>query len=145
MVKSGSKESGIRMRRARVLNSALAALLICATAFGQEAAPIRVDVRLVHILAGVRDGSGASLGSLEKTNFEVRDNGVLQQLAVFERQTELPLSIAILVDVSGSTAKDLKYETDSVTRFVHAVVRSGNPLDMVSLYSFNWQVVQQTS
>ena len=145
MVKSGSKESGIRMRRARVLNSALAALLICATAFGQEAAPIRVDVRLVHILAGVRDGSGAPLGSLEKTNFEVRDNGVLQQLAVFERQTEQPLSIAILVDVSGSTAKDLKYETDSVTRFVRAVVRSGNPLDMVSLYSFNWQVVQQTS
>jgi Ca-activated chloride channel family protein len=132
------------MRRVRALSSA-AALLACGTAFGQQAAaPIRVDVRLVHILASVKDQYGAPVGSLEKADFEVRDNGVLQQIAVFERQTEQPLSIAVMVDASGSTAKDLKYETDSVTRFVRAVVRSGNPQDTVSLYSFNWQVVQQT-
>ena len=72
------------------------------------------------------------------------DNGVPQQIAVFERQTEQPLSIAILIDDSGSTANDLKYETDSVTRFVRAVTRSGNPQDTVALYSFNWEVVKQT-
>ena len=83
-------------------------------------------MRLVHILATVKDQNGAPVGSLENRNFEVRDNGVLQQIAVFERQTEQPLSIAVLIDDSGSTAIDLKYETDSVTRFVRAVTRSGN-------------------
>jgi len=118
---------------------------LCGIAAAQEGAPIRIDVRLVRILATVKDQNGAPVGSLEKPDFEVRDNGALQQIAVFERQTEQPLSIAILVDNSGSTASDLKYETDSVTRFVRAVMRSGNPQDAVALYSFNWEVVKQTA
>ncbi len=132
------------MLRALALGN-VAALALCGAAFAQEPATIRVDVRLVRILAGVKDQSGSPVGSLDQANFEVRDNGVLQHVSVFERQTEQPLSIAVLVDNSGSTAKDLKYETDSVIRFVHAVVRSGNALDTVALYSFNWQVVQETS
>jgi len=126
----------------------LSTILLCALAFGQKDAPttvFRADVRLVRILATVKDQDSAPVGSLEKNNFEVRDNGVPQQIAVFERETEQPLSIAILIDNSGSTAIDLKYETDSVTRFVRAVTRSGNPQDAVALYSFNWEVVKQTA
>jgi Ca-activated chloride channel family protein len=135
------------MRRARLAHSL--AFFTCLLAFGQEAsqnsgATFRSDVRLVHILATVKDSGGMPVGSLEKTNFEVRDNGVSQQISVFERQTEQPLSIAVLLDDSGSTAIDLRYETDSVTRFVRAVTRSGNPGDSVALYSFNWEVVKQT-
>ena len=169
MAKSGLKESGTRMLPAQTLRSAQAfrkglrrvmrrvgytlryllpaalGMIACyQTAWSQDSAPIRVDVRLVRILATVKDQTGAPVGSLEKTSFAVRDNGALQQIAVFERETEQPLSIAILIDTSGSTAKDLKYETESVTRFVRAVMRSGNPLDMVALYSFNWEVVKQT-
>lgn len=111
---------------------------------GQGGEPVfSSNVRLVHILATVKDQAGQAVGSLEKSDFEVRDNGVAQTISVFERQTEQPLSIAILVDASGSTAKDLKYETDSVTKFVRAVTRSGNAEDAVALYSFNWQVVQE--
>jgi len=101
------------------------------------------DVQLVRILATVKDQAGALVGSLEKGDFEVRDNGVPQQISVFERQTDQPLSVAVLIDNSGSTAKDLKYETDSVTRFLRSLLREGNPEDAVSLYSFNWQIVKQ--
>ena len=101
------------------------------------------DVQLVRILATVKDPSGALVGSLEKDDFEVRDNGVPQQISVFERQTDQPLSVAVLIDNSGSTAKDLKYETDSVTRFLRALLREGNPEDAVALYSFNWEIVKQ--
>jgi Ca-activated chloride channel family protein len=135
------------MRRGLVISSVGFAVVgaLCVLAFGQEAAPVfSSNVRLVHILATVKDGNGQPVGSLEKTDFAIRDNGVPQQIAVFERQTEQPLSIAILIDASGSTAKDLKYETESVTKFVQAVMRSGNLQDAVSLYSFNWQVVQET-
>jgi Ca-activated chloride channel family protein len=133
------------MRRGLVLFSG-AFFLVWAIAFAQDAtAPVfQANVRLVHILATVKDQNGTPVGSLESRNFQVADNGVPQQIAVFERQTEQPLSIAVLIDASGSTAIDLKYETDSVTRFVRAVTRSGNPQDTVALYSFNWEVVKQT-
>jgi len=122
--------------RALFLISAAACL------FAQETT-IRVDVRLVRIIATVKDAGGQLTGQLDKSNFTVTDNGAPQEIAVFERQTETPLSVAILIDNSGSTAKELKYEVDSVNRFARALMREGNPRDAAALYSFNWEVVKQ--
>ncbi|MDP9052717.1 MAG: VWA domain-containing protein [Acidobacteriota bacterium] len=119
-----------------------AVTLTGALACAQDDAVFRSDVQLVRILATVKDSSGALVGSLDKNDFEVRDNGAPQQVSVFERQTDQPLSVAVLIDNSGSTAKDLRFEIDSVTRFLHALVREGNPRDAVSLYSFNWEIVK---
>ena len=121
----------------------LSLILVCGASAQQEETPIRVNVRLVRILATVKDLSGALVGSLNKEDFEVRDNGIPQKIAIFERQTDQPLSVAVLIDSSGSTAKDLKYETDSVTRFLRALLREGNPEDAAALYSFNWEIVKQ--
>lgn len=118
-------------------------LLLAAAAFSQTV--IRVDVNLVRILATVKNDAGELVGSLEKEDFEIYDNGVRQETAVFERHTEQPLSIAVMVDTSGSTAKELKYETESVGRFLKAVFAGGNPEDKVALYSFNWQVERLNS
>jgi Ca-activated chloride channel family protein len=103
-------------------------------------AQIRVQVSLVRVLATVKNPAGELVGALNKEDFEILDNGVAQQVAVFERQTEQPLSVSMMVDASGSTAKDLKYETDSVARFFKALFAEGNPKDSVALYSFNYQV-----
>ena len=147
MARSGWKGNGTRMRLALLFLSTLA-LITVGTAGAQTAAensaPVfRSDVRLVRILATVKDQTGALVGSLEKEDFAVSDNGVAQQISVFERQTDQPLSVAVLIDNSGSTAKDLKFETDSVTRFLRVLLRDGNPQDAVSLYSFNWEIVKQ--
>jgi Ca-activated chloride channel family protein len=101
----------------------------------------RSEVKLVRLFVTVKDRGGAPAGYLNKPDFRVSDNGVEQTISVFERETELPLSVAVLVDVSGSTAKDLKSELDSVHRFLRAFLREGNPDDRAALYSFNWQVV----
>jgi Ca-activated chloride channel family protein len=101
---------------------------------------IRIKVRLVRMLATVKTAAGQLVGSLERRNFLVLDNGVPQEIAVFERQTEQPLMVSVLVDNSGSTGIELKYELDSVNRFFHALVQDGNPDDLVALYSFNWEV-----
>jgi Ca-activated chloride channel family protein len=101
----------------------------------------KVSVRLVRILATVRNPSGELVGTLGKADFTVTDNGVPQQIAVFERQTEQPLSIALVVDHSLSTAKDLRYETESVSRFLNAVFSEGNPGDEVALYTFSYDVI----
>jgi Ca-activated chloride channel family protein len=122
---------------------ACVALFIAGVAAAQDDAIFRADVQLVRILATVKDRAGALIGSLDKSDFAVRDNGVPQTISIFERQTEQPLSVALLIDNSGSTAKDLKYEVDSLTRFLRAILREGNPEDAVSLYSFNWEIVKQ--
>ena len=106
---------------------------------------IRAEVRLVPLLVTVKDTAGNLVGDLKKEDFKVFDNGVSQQISVFERRTEQPLSVTLLVDTSGSTAKDLKYETDSTARFLKALLREGNNNDQASLYSFNWEVQLQSS
>jgi Ca-activated chloride channel family protein len=104
---------------------------------------IRVNVNLVHVIATVRNRTGELVGSLPKEAFTIFDNGVPQEIAVFERQSDQPLSVALLVDTSGSTAKDLKFETDSAARFVRALLSEGNQQDALSLYSFDYDIRQE--
>jgi Ca-activated chloride channel family protein len=101
---------------------------------------IRVEVRLVRILATVKNPAGEPVGTLEKSDFEVHDNGVRQELAIFERYTEQPLSVAVLIDTSASTGIELQYEVGAVQRFLKALIGEGNPEDAAALYSFNYQV-----
>jgi Ca-activated chloride channel family protein len=123
----------------------LAGLLWTAAALAQQQPVIRVDVSLVRILATVKDGGGALVGSLERSDFEIYDNGVKQQIAVFEHHTEQPLSVALMVDTSGSTAKELKYEVDSAVRFLKALLMGGEGRDMVALYTFNYEVMRHNN
>ncbi len=101
----------------------------------------RVDVKLVRLLATVKDPAGNPVGTLDKDDFTVYDNGVEQEIALFERRTAQPLSVALLVDTSASTAVKLKEGTASVMRFLRALLREGNPADRVMLYSFNNDVI----
>ena len=129
----------------RVYSAGLAALVWVALAplAALPQADIRVDVRLVRIITTtIRRTDGRLVGSLTKEDFTVFDKNVQQQIAAFERGTNEPLSVSLLIDISGSTAKDLKYEVESVSKFLHALFSEGNPTDAASLYSFNYQVVK---
>jgi Ca-activated chloride channel family protein len=97
------------------------------------------------MLVTVKDAAGQLIGSLNKGDFTVYDNGVQQDIAVFDRETEQPLSVAMLVDTSASTGIELRYELDSVSRFLKVLLDEGNPDDTVALYSFNEDVRLLTS
>ena len=125
---------------ARLLAAGLSVLGSLAVVTLAQDSTFRVDVNLVRILATVKDNSGRLIGDLEKQDFAVLDNGAPQQIAVFERRTEQPLLVSLLIDNSGSTAKDLKYEIESVNRFLRALFSEGNPKDALALYSFNYEV-----
>jgi Ca-activated chloride channel family protein len=120
------------------------ALLVAALpSVAEDQNPVfKVDVRLVRVLATVKDASGQLIGSLSRDDFQIQDNGVPQQLAVFEHHTEQPLSITVMIDTSASTAIDIKYEVDSVNRFFRALFHEGNPDDAASLVAFNWETIQ---
>jgi Ca-activated chloride channel homolog len=116
------------------------ALFLGVATLGAQQPSFRVDVRLVRLLVTVKNAAGDLVGLLNRSDFTVQDDGVAQDIAVFEHQTAQPLSVAVLIDTSASTGKDLRYETASITKFLNALVQEGNPDDSVSLYTFNWQV-----
>lgn len=135
MARCGWKANGGRMFRwwARAVLLATGAGILA----GQADTVIRVNVDLVRVVATVKNRAGQLVGALNKEDFEIFDNGAPQEVAVFERQTDQPLSVALLIDVSGSTAKDLKLETDSALKFVRALLTESNTRDQVALYSFD--------
>ena len=95
-------------------------------------------VNLVRLLVSVRDRQGGIITNLNKDDFRITDSSVEQQVALFERNTSLPLSVAILMDTSASTKIDLHYETGSVLRFISTLLGAGNPDDTFALFTFNW-------
>ena len=141
-----------RVRPEKVIRPAVCFLMAALGLHAQQAAPaqpaaggqsdtvIKVNVRLVRMLVTVKDVADQLVGSLNKSDFTVYDNGVKQDIAVFDRETEQPLSVAMLVDTSASTGIELHYELDSVSRFLRVLLSEGNPDDNVALYSFNWEV-----
>jgi len=98
-----------------------------------------VKVNLVRLMVSVKDATGAPLTTLDKRDFRLLEDNVPQEIAVFERNTSLPLSVAILMDTSGSVQIDLHYEVDSLLRFIPALLGAGNPADTFALFSFNWR------
>ena len=122
----------------RAAFSLIGVLCLAGTVSAQDTT-IRVNVRLVRMLVTVKDFNGALIGSLNKNDFSVYDNGVKQDVAVFERQTEQPLSVALMLDTSASVNIELRYELDSAAKFLKALVSEGNPEDTAALYSFDWR------
>ncbi|MBS1833405.1 MAG: VWA domain-containing protein [Acidobacteria bacterium] len=122
-----------------------AAALISNAQVKQPDYVLRSEVRLVRLLTTVKDPAGNLIGDLSKDDFKITDNGVPQEIAVFERTTSQPLSVSLMVDTSASTATHLKNEMDSVHRFLRALFQDGNTQDRAALYSFSWQVVLEMS
>src|SRR5713101_3323177 len=94
----------------------------------------KVDVKLVNVFVTVTDEYGAPVASLKKDNFALREDGKEQKIAVFDKESALPLSIVLALDTSLSTRKDLPLELTSARRFAHAILR---PIDALSLYQFS--------
>jgi len=93
-------------------------------ASAQDEPVIKVDVNLVNILASVRNKSGALIGNLEKSDFKIFEDGKEQEIKNFTRETDLPLTIGLLVDTSGSQARLIDIERRAADQFFSKVLRS---------------------
>ncbi len=116
-----------------------ALLLLASIALSAQDTTFRMDVKLVNLFVNVTDKTGAIVGGLTKDDFQVAEDGRPQKIAVFERQSELPLKLVLAIDTSGSTAKDLALEQSAARRFVHALLREQ---DQMSLLEFATDVRQ---
>jgi len=119
----------------------LAAAVLLALPLAAQEATLRVDVKLVSVFVNVTDKNGAIVGGLAQDDFAVTEDGRPQQIAVFERQSELPLNLTLAIDTSGSVRKDMAQEADAARRFAHAILR---PQDQMSLLQFATDVRELT-
>jgi Ca-activated chloride channel family protein len=102
---------------------------------------LRVDVKLVNVFVTVTDAHGAPIGGLARENFILKEDDQEQKIAVFDKESALPLSIALAIDTSLSTRHDLPLEQSAAKRFAHTILR---PVDALSVYGFS-QVAREAT
>ena len=95
-------------------------------------AQFRTDARLVVLHASVVDKRGKLITNLNQNAFKVFENGQQQQVKIFRRE-DVPVSLGIIIDDSGSmSTKRSRVEAASL-----AMVRESNPQDEVFIVNFN--------
>jgi VWFA-related protein len=85
-------------------------------------ASITVNVDVVNILAAVRDKRGGLVANLELKDFTVLEDGKAQTIKYFTRETDLPLTIGMLVDTSGSQRNLIDIERNAASSFFSEVL-----------------------
>ena len=94
--------------------------------------PISVDVNVVNILASVRDRHNALVANLTKDNFTLFEDGRQQTIKYFTKETDLPLTIGLLVDVSGSQANLIQIEREAASQFFSSVLHKKDEAFLIS-------------
>lgn len=99
---------------------------------------ISVVVKVVNVLATVRDQRGNIVNTLEREDFILEEDGRPQTIKYFARETDLPLTLGLLVDTSGSQAQVLDEEKTASAAFTNQVLREDE--DSAFLIHFDHQV-----
>jgi Ca-activated chloride channel homolog len=108
---------------------------------GGDQGRIRVEVNLVNVVASVLDSHNRPAPDLPREAFELYEEGVKQRIAVFESETQQPLDLALMIDSSLSTIKELGNEREAAAHFIRQVVRPG---DRLAVFEFADSVTQLT-
>jgi Ca-activated chloride channel homolog len=94
----------------------------------------RVETDLTNVLFTAVDRNKRFVTSIKREDLRVLEDGVEQQVFTFQRETDRPLSLAILIDTSASQERTLPEEKNAAQRFVDTVIRSQK--DEVAVLTF---------
>ncbi len=95
---------------------------------------IRVQVNLVSLFATVRDKHKAIVTDLTQNDFKISEDNVEQKIAFFQKESDLPITVGILIDTSGSEQATLPAEQQAAEQFLRRVMRKG---DLAMVISFD--------
>ena len=99
---------------------------------------IKVDVDVVNVLCTVHDREGLLVRDLKKDDFKIFEDGRPEQIRYFAQETDLPLTVALLLDVSGSVRWFVDDEKLAAAKFLEQVLR---PQDHSLLVGFSSTIV----
>jgi len=112
----------------------LLAVLACAIpTLGQEPAPLHVRVNLVNVAFSARGADGALVTNLTRDDVEVFEDGLPQKIEFFARSADIPLSLGLVADFSGSQEHFLKPHHHDLQTFLDTVL---GPRDQAFLLGF---------
>jgi VWFA-related protein len=106
-----------------------------AIARAQQEPVFTTDVKVVNVLATVRNRTGTIIPTLGQDDFSLSEDGRPQTIRYFARETDLPLTLGLMVDTSGSQRKVLDEERSASYHFLDQVVRPNK--DRVFIVQFD--------
>ncbi len=120
-----------------------AASLACSPALlSQEEQPtFTTDVKVVQVLATVTTKKGQIIRDLTKDDFALAENGRKQTIQYFSRETDLPLTLGLMIDTSLSQGKVMNAERSASARFFEQVLRPDK--DQVFIVQFDMAVMMR--
>src|SRR6266852_2354994 len=99
---------------------------------------VRVETNLTNIFFTAADRQKRFVGNIKREDVRVLEDGVPQQIFTFQSNVDLPLSLAILIDTSGSEERTLPEEKAAARSFLETVVRANK--DEAAIVSFTGEV-----
>lgn len=106
---------------------------------GQDDATFKTEIKVVNVLASVRTKKGEIVRDLSKEDFSILEDGRPQTIKYFARQSDLPLTLGLMVDTSMSQRRVLESERTASFRFLDQVLREAK--DQVFITQFDTSVI----
>jgi len=97
-------------------------LLLTSICAAQNFPPIKVETHLIDTTVSIHDASGGLVNDLTKEDLSIVEDGVPQTIRFFSRAEQLPLSIGLVIDASGSQEKFIKDHERDIDEFLHQIM-----------------------
>lgn len=120
----------------------VALLSALATSWAQDAPTFSISTNLVNLFATVRDRDGRIIDDLKPEDFELEEDGVPQKIRYFFRESDLPLTVGVLVDTSRSQRGVLEQETEASEAFLNQVLREGKDQAFIAHFDTQAEILQ---
>jgi VWFA-related protein len=117
-------------------------LLAIAGALCAQDATFSADVKVVNLLATVRDRDGKVVKDLTRDDFVIEEDGRPQPIRYFTRESDLPLTVGLLVDTSRSMQTVFEPERIATVKFLDQVLREDRDLAFVMHFDIGVGVLQ---
>ena len=108
----------------------------------QPLTTVSVQVKVVNVLATVRDKHGKIVTGLNKDDFTLNEDGRPQVIKYFARETDLPLTLGLLVDTSLSQRRVLGEERNASESFLAQILREDQDKAFVIHFDFEVELLQ---
>jgi VWFA-related protein len=103
----------------------------------QSQQPLKVQTTLVNVFVTARDKKNGIVSDLTQNDFKVFEDGQEQKIAFFQKDVNMPITLGMLMDTSGSMYSVIGAEQDTASRFLREVMRKK---DEAMVISFDFDV-----
>ncbi len=103
------------------------------------------DVKVVNILASVRDKKGQLAKDLTQDDFTIEEDGRPQTIRYFSKESNLPLTLGLLIDTSGSMRRLIETERSASYKFLDQVLREDKDVAFVIHFDYEVELLQDVT